>query len=154
MEINRLKQENISGAVKKELGEDTAVNFFVTRKIPKTADFVMVYQETMKKILEGEISLSTVKVFAYMMMNMSFENFIGIDLKSISDKIRMPLPTVKKAMSELKESGMLISIKDNFDARRNVYRLNPIIAWKGKVTSRIKASKLSLIHISEPTRPY
>jgi hypothetical protein len=36
---------------------------------------------------------------------------------------------------------MLISIKDNFDTRRNIYRLNPIIGWKGKQTNRIKTIK-------------
>jgi DNA-binding Lrp family transcriptional regulator len=72
---------------------------------------------------------------------MSFENFIGIDQKSLSDNINMPLPTVKKAMRELKESGMLLSIKNNMDTRRNDYRLNPIIGWKGKVTNRVKMLK-------------
>ena len=53
----------------------------------------------------------------------------------------MPLRTVSQAMKDLKDCGILITIKDNFDKRRNVYRLNPIIAWKGKVRNRIKTMK-------------
>lgn len=141
MKTERKVQDNISQVVKSEFGAETSVSIYVKGKIPKTPDFVMVYQEVGKRILEGEISLSTCKVFFYMVMNMSFENFIGIDLKTISEKIGMPLPTVKKAMGELKGFGMILSIKDNFDSRRNVYRLNPAIAWKGKVRNKIKAHK-------------
>lgn len=139
--MTRKSQEEIVSVIRDNTSDDTKVAVIVQRSIPKTPDFVMLYQEIGKKILEGNISLSSSKVFFYMIMNMSFENFIGIDQKSISDNIKMPLPTVKKAMKELKEFGMLISIRDNFDTRRNVYRLNPIVAWKGKVRSRIKAMK-------------
>lgn len=141
MENEKKAFENISEGIKKQLGEDVAVSVSIRRKIAKTPDFVMIYQEIGKKVLEGTISLSTSKVFFYLVMNIDFENFIGIDLKSISENIKMPLPTVKKTMRELKEIGILISIKDNFDTRRNIYRLNPVVAWKGKVNNRTKAIK-------------
>lgn len=141
MENEKKAFENISEGIKKQLGDDVAVSVSIRRKIAKTPDFVMIYQEIGKKVLEGTISLSTSKVFFYLVMNIDFENFIGIDLKSISENIKMPLPTVKKTMRELKEIGILLSIKDNFDTRRNIYRLNPVVAWKGKVNNRTKAIK-------------
>jgi predicted transcriptional regulator len=141
MKIEKQIQENISEGIKTQLGEDVSVSISVRKKIDKTPDFVMIYQEVGKKVLEGAISLSTSKVFFYLIMNIGFENFIGIDLKSISENIKMPLPTVKKTMKELKEIGILISIKDSFDTRRNVYRFNPVVAWKGKVNNRSKAIK-------------
>lgn len=141
IEVNKLTQEKLVSGAKESLGEDVNVTISIRHKIAKTPDFVMIYQEVGKKVLEGEISLSTSKVFFYLIMNIGFENFIGIDLKSISENIKMPLPTVKKTMKELKEIGILISIKDNFDGRRNVYRFNPVVAWKGKVNNRSKAIK-------------
>jgi Fic family protein len=141
MKIEKKTQQNIISEIKSQLGNDVSVSVMVKQKIPKTADFVMIYQEIGRKILEGDMALSTSKVFFYLVMNMSFENFIGIDMKSISEKIKMPLRTVTQAMKELKECGMLVSIKNNFDARRNDYRLNPVVAWKGKVKNRIKTMK-------------
>lgn len=141
MKIEKSKIESIAKGVKSELGDNVSVSISVRNKISKTPDFVMIYQEVGKKILEGSISLSTSKVFFYLVMNIGFENFIGIDLKSISENINMPLPTVKKTMKELKDIGILISIRDNFDNRRNVYRFNPIVAWKGKVNNRTKSIK-------------
>lgn len=127
--------------MRKLLGNDVALNISLRKKRVKSPDFVMLYQEVGKRILEGNIALSTSKVFFYLIMNIDFENFIGIDQKSISENIEMPLPTVKKALKELKDAGMLICIKDNFDSRRNVYRLNPVIGWKGAPKNRIKMIK-------------
>jgi len=140
--LERKGLEKVAESIRENFGEDMAVSLSIRKaKIPVTPDFVMVYQEVGKKILEGNIALSSSKVFFYLIMNIDFQNFIGIDLKSISENIKMPLPTVKKAMRELKEAGILLSVKDNFDARRNVYRLNPLTAWKGKVRNRIKQMK-------------
>lgn len=141
MKIEKKVQEEIAEGIKKQLGSDVAVSISVRSKIAKTPDFVMLYQEVGKKILEGEISLSTFKVFYYLIVNMDFENFVGIDMKTLSEKINMPLRTVTLAMKQLKDAGMIISIKNNWDNRRNDYRLNPIIAWKGKVNSRAKVLK-------------
>jgi len=140
--LERKGLEKVAESIRENFGEDISLSLSVRKaKIPATPDFVMVYQEVGRKILEGNMALSTSKVFFYLVVNIDFQNFIGIDLKSISENISMPLPTVKKAMKELKDAGILLSVKDNFDARRNIYRLNPLTAWKGKVRNRIKHMK-------------
>lgn len=145
---NKKKLESIQRGIMDELGDSVAVTVTVKRKITKTPDFVMLYQEVGKKILEGNMKLSTSKVFFYLIVNMNFENFIGIDMKSISEKINMPLRTVTLAMKELKELGMVVAIKNNWDSRRNDYRLNPIVCWKGKVNSRTKTMKENPMQIT------
>ena len=141
-QVAKEKTFEVAEALKKVIGTENIIAVSIRKpKIPRGPDFVMIYQEVGKQILEGNMCLSTSKVFFYLIMNINFENFIGIDLKSISENITMPLPTVKKAMKELKDAGMLISIKDNFDTRRNIYRLNPIVGWKGKQINRIKTMK-------------
>lgn len=108
--------EKVAESVRENFGEDMAVSLSIRKaKIPNTPDFVMVYQEVGKKILEGNMALSSSKVFFYLIMNIDFQNFIGIDLKSISENISMPIPTVKKAMKELKDAGILLSVKDNLN---------------------------------------
>jgi DNA-binding transcriptional ArsR family regulator len=99
------------------------------------------------------MTLSSSKVFFYLMVTMSFENFIGIDMKTISEKIKMPLRTVTLAMKELKEAGIVMAIKNNFDNRRNDYRLNPLVVWKGKVNSRTKSLKENPMQISLLDQP-
>lgn len=141
-QLTKEKTFEAAEALKNVIGTDNIISVSIRKpKIPRGPDFIMVYQEVGRQILEGNMCLSTSKVFFYLIMNITFENFIGIDLKTISEKINMPLPTVKKAMKELKDAGMLMSIKDNFDTRRNIYRLNPIVGWKGKQTNRIKTIK-------------
>lgn len=141
-QIVKEKTFEVSEALKKVIGTENTITVSIRKpKIPRGPDFVMIYQEIGKQILEGNMCLSTSKVFFYLIMNINFENFIGIDLKSISENIAMPLPTIKKAMKELKSAGMIISIKDNFDARRNIYKLNPLVGWKGKQINRIKIIK-------------
>lgn len=139
MKISNKQASAIVERIHDEMGDETLVNITVRRKIPKTEDFVMIYQKIGKMILEDKMSLSGIKVFFYLIVNLEYQNFIGIDLKTISDKIDMPYPTVKKAMKELKDANILLATKDTFDARRNIYRLNPLAAWKGKVRNRVKA---------------
>lgn len=134
----KVTSENIASVVKAELGDDYNINVSLRRPKIQSEAFIMIYQEIGKKILEGDISLSAVKLFYYMANHMQFENFIGIDLKTISENIKMPLSTVKEAMRDIKDMGLVISIKDNFDNRRNVYRINPVVAWKGKVKNKKK----------------
>jgi hypothetical protein len=140
-DITTKKKTELLKVVNEELASSKEYGIFPIKRIPRTADFVMVYQEMFKRILKGEISLSAIKLFGYMISVMEFQNFIGIDLLTISEDIKMPLPTVKKAMHDLKELGIMISTKDNLDTRRNIYRLNPIVAWKGKVVNRVKQMK-------------
>lgn len=141
MKFSRDQTKGIQQAIKQHVGDDIIVAVYNRRRIPKTEDYVMVYQTMAKKVLEGNLCLSTCKVMFYLIANMSFENFIGIHLQTISENINMPLPTVKKAMRELKELGILQSIKDSLDRRHNVYRINPLAAWKGKVKNRQKSIK-------------
>lgn len=135
--------ENIAAAIKGEFTDEYSVNVSLMKKKIKSEDFIMIYTAIGKKILEGEISLSAIKLFYYMANNMQFENFIGIDLKTISENIKMPLATVKVAMKDIKDMGLIIAIKDNFDNRRNIYRMNPVVAWKGKVKNKKKIAQIN-----------
>ena len=100
--------ESIAEKVRKEFGEEMQMNISVRRKIAKTPDFIMVYQKVGKEVLEGKLSMSALKVFFYLLMSMEFENFIGINLNSLAEAIKMPLITVKVAMRHLKEAGMIM----------------------------------------------
>lgn len=124
-----------------DMHENTQVSILIRKKLPKMPDFVMLFQEVLYKLMTNDISLSTCKVLLFIMANMEYQNYIGIDLKSISEKIGMPLRSVERAMKELKELNVVLSIKDKFDKRRNVYVINPLTAWKGKAHNRAKAIK-------------
>ena len=141
MSEEKQKLESIASEVRKQFGDDMAITISTRRKIGKTPDFVMVYQEVGKKVLQGDIQPSACKILFYLIVTLDFDNFTGIDLKTISENINMPLPTIKKGMAELKDIGILLAIKDMTDRRRNIYRFNPLVAWKGKVNNRAKVLK-------------
>lgn len=134
--IGETSVRRIANDIREELGDETTVTVSIKPKISRTEDFVMVYQAVGKKILEDKMALTTIKVFYYLIMNLEFQNFIGININTLAEKINLSIPSVNRAMKELKDANILLATKDSFDARRNIYRINPLSAWKGKARNR------------------
>ena len=140
--LNKSTAENIAEAVKKELNEDMQVSVMIRGRVPVIPDFVMMFQEVMKRIVVGEgLSLITYRVFCFMVASMEFQNFIGIDIKTMAEDLKVSVPSVDRAMKQLKELNIIISIKDTLDRRRNAYMLNPLAGWKGKARNYVSVVK-------------
>jgi len=102
---------------------------------PKAAPNIQVFQ-TAAYLAATCLSPSANKILMYFLSMSEFENFVGIDQKSLSEDLDMKLRTVNSAIKELTENGVIIKTKHLSDKRRNDYYLNPMSAWKGKTLNR------------------
>jgi len=140
--ITKKQAENISEAIQREFNEDMLISVTQKRKIPTIPDFVQLFQEAMKRIVTGEgMTLTTHRVFLFLLGSMEFQNYLGIDIKTLAEDLNVSIPSVNRAMKQLKDLNIIISIKDTLDKRRNAYILNPKAAWKGRATNYIATVK-------------
>lgn len=68
-----------------------------------------------------------------------YENYIGMDVKTISEHLDMTERSVITALNELVENNIIIKVDHPSDKRRNDFFINPIAAWKGNSFSRQKS---------------
>jgi DNA-binding transcriptional regulator GbsR (MarR family) len=71
----------------------------------------------------------------------AYENFLGIDIKTISETLEITERSVITALNELEGEKIIIKMKHGIDKRRNDYFINPLAAWKGNSYSRDKRIK-------------
>ena len=76
----------------------------------------------------------------YFLSQSGFENYASFDQKTLHENIGMSLSAVEKGIKELVENGLIIKTKHPNDARRNDYWINPMSAWKGKMSKRKNAA--------------
>jgi hypothetical protein len=79
------------------------------------------------------------------MSKIQYDNYVGVDQQTIQEDLEYKTPkSVVDAIKELKLYNIVLSMQDVHDRRRNVYILNPLQSWKGKVAQRINhISKLN-----------
>jgi len=122
--------------------ESMTVTVALRKNIPTIPDFVMMFQEVTKRIVVGEgLSLITYRVLFFMLGSMEFQNFIPISIEQMAEDLKVSKPSVKRAMKQLKELNIVISIRDVNDRRYNNYMINPTAAWKGKAKNYISVVK-------------
>ena len=74
----------------------------------------------------------------------AYENYVGMDVKTISEHLKITERTVITALKELVENNIIIKLKMIGDARRHDYFINPVAAWKGNsYTRKEKMKKIS-----------
>ncbi len=92
----------------------------------------MAFQEAFEMLAtDKDLNGQTMKVLMFLMSRLSFENFIGIEQKSIVDKLEMHKTDVSLAIKKLVEKGILE--KGPKLGRSGTYKLNPFYGWKGRV---------------------
>jgi len=141
--LNENQANNIAENIRKEVGDDNMqVSVMLRKNIPVIPDFVMIFQEVTKRIVVGEgLSLITYRVLFFMLGSMEFQNFIPISIEQMATDLNVSVPSVKRAMKQLKELNIVISIRDSMDKRFNNYMLNPLTAWKGKARNYLTVVK-------------
>jgi len=86
-----------------------------------------------------DLPASTYRILFYFFKLMEYENFISIDVESISENLNINKRTVIRAINKLEELNIIKKTLHINDKRRHEYYINPIAAWKGNSRSRIKA---------------
>ena len=95
-----------------------------------------------------KLNASANRILMYFFSKSSFENFIGVDVKTLMEELNVSKPTVVNALKDLEYNNILIKYQNVHDKRRHDYFINPISAWKGK--SYIRKNQIDKIKSENP----
>jgi hypothetical protein len=118
--------------VNPETGE-VADGFFTIRgaKYPKGVEFMTMFRDGWEYLSTLSLAPNTSKVLFKLFARLDYENWLSISQETLAEEIRMRQPHVARAIRELVEAEILEVSKDPTDKRRNSYRLNANLGWKG-----------------------
>lgn len=144
MGYNRENLEYIAEQIEQgieETGRDNdiqieAYTIFKNKK-GKLPDFNMVFQ-AFSMFVADNFAPATCKVIFKLLAINQFENFISIDIKTISEEMKMSVTSVNRAIKELKLYNIITIHKHVGDKRRNDYFINPCAVWRGTSIKRDK----------------
>ncbi|NBV87500.1 MAG: hypothetical protein EBS01_14815 [Verrucomicrobia bacterium] len=123
------------------MGEETSVSVYIKKKVPKQSTYVMFYQQVNLELVK-ELQPNACKVLLYLMSKTEYDNYIGVNQETIQEELGYSsIRSVQNALKELKTLNIVLTVPDLVDKRRNVYFINPLQSWKGKVAKRIEAVK-------------
>lgn len=133
------KKRSIAEGVKKLVPEAKEINVFVKEKNNRVAlaPNIMVFQ-TFAYLAATTLKPSSNKVLMLFFANSAYENYIGMDIVAIAEKLEVSERTVINALKELTKHNIIIKTDHPNDKRRNDYFLNPFASWKGNSASRKK----------------
>ena len=95
-----------------------------------------------------KLNASTNRILMYFFSKSAFENFIGVDVKTLMEELNVSKPTVVNALKDLEYNNILIKYQNVNDKRRHDYFINPISAWKGK--SPVRRNAIATIKNENP----
>jgi|LakMenE22Apr09ns_1017241.scaffolds.fasta_scaffold02989_2 hypothetical protein len=125
------------------------INVFIKReaKKPKLPPSIMVFQAA-AFLCSTKLNASTNRILMYFFSKSAYENFVGIDVKTLMEELNVSKPTVVNALKDLEYNNILIKYQNVNDKRRHDYFINPISAWKGK--SYIRKNQIDKIKSENP----
>lgn len=134
---NRNVQKNVSESYGVE---EKKVTIIVSKDRIKLPPNIMVFQ-TFAYLAAIKLKPSTNRLLMYLFSMSRYENFISMDLKTISEELNISKQSIVSAMNELVNNNIILKVKHLPDKRRNEYFLNPVAAWKGNSFTRLDAIK-------------
>lgn len=132
-------KRKIAENVKQNIPSAKEVNVFVKEKnnrIPLPPN-IMVFQ-TFAFLAATTLKPSTNKVLMLFFANSGYENYVSMDVVSISEELNISERSVITALKELEKNNIVIKTQHPRDRRRHDYFLNPFSSWKGNSESRKK----------------
>lgn len=126
--------------VGKDNNMDVQVTTVVKQRTGKMPQAVFLLQSFAQKVaFRKDYSANTFRVMMYFFALSQYENFVSIDVKSISENLEISEMSVKRATKQLTDDNIIIKTEHPSDKRRTDYFLNPMASWKGKSLNRDKA---------------
>jgi hypothetical protein len=101
---------------------------------------LMVFQAA-AYLCSTKLNASTNRILMFFFAKSAYENYIGIDIKTLMEELVMSKPTVVNALKELETNNIIIKYQNVNDNRRHDYFINPITAWKGNSYTRDRQIK-------------
>lgn len=131
-------KRDIAETLKKAVPNSSSVSVNINNKprIPLPPN-VMVFQ-TFAYLAATELKPSSNKVLMLFFANSGYENYVGMDVKTIAEILEVSERTVTTATNELEKHNIILKTQHPSDRRRYDYFLNPFASWKGNSESRKK----------------
>jgi hypothetical protein len=95
-----------------------------------------------------KLNSSANRILMYFFSKSAYENYVGIDVKTLMEELKVSKPTVVNALKDLEDNNILIKYQNVNDKRRHDYFINPITAWKGN--SYTRQSRVNKIKTDDP----
>jgi len=136
------EKRNLAQSVKDQVPGSKSVNINIRneKRIPLPPN-IMVFQ-TFAFLAATKLKPATNKVLMLFFAGSGYENYVGMDVKTICEKLDLSERTVIYAVKELEKHNVIIKTNNPRDRRRNDYFLNPYSAWKGNSESRKKMMEI------------
>jgi DNA-binding MarR family transcriptional regulator len=92
----------------------------------------MAFQDAFESLArDKELWGQPTAVLHFLMSRLSFDNYIALEQKEISDKLSVDKSDVSRAIKKLVDKGILE--KGPRIGKSFSYKLNPLYGWKGRV---------------------
>jgi len=142
IKYNRVVHDNLVQSIQDQFpDEQLQVSVSMKRAIPKQSTYVMFYQQVNLELVKL-LKPNACKVLFYLMAKTQYDNYVGVNQETIQEDLEYKSKdSIINAINQLKEYNIVITLPDLADKRRNVYFINPLQSWKGKVASRIAMVK-------------
>jgi len=140
MDKNQMQQVN--KAIKNIAGQEMQVNVYNSPKRVPLPPNIMVFQ-AFAYLAATKLKDCSNRVLMLLFSKSGYENFVSMDITTISEELKYTERSVISALNELTENNIIIKTPHPSDKRRNDYFINPIAAWKGNGYTRKK--KIALI---------
>jgi hypothetical protein len=137
--INKKKiTESVSNALKSSentrVVEITAKTIISEKRTPLPPN-AMVFQLA-ASLCSANLNGVANRILMHFIAEVGYENYIGIDQKTIAEKLNISLRSVTRGLAELSEINILQSLEHPTDKRRRDYFINPAMLWKGNSYTR------------------
>jgi len=129
-----------------ELGRENDMifqaNTIIKAKKSNMPPFVFVVQQ-FAKVFSERVTLksSTYRIFFHFIALMEYENFISVDIQTISENLNINIRTLIRGLKDLEDLNIVKKTLRINDKRRHEYYINPVHIWKGNANARNKAIK-------------
>lgn len=129
--------------------KDVSVHISVQRgkKAPLPPN-IMVFQK-FAYLSATKLKPSSNRILMLFLSMSSYENWLGMDVKTIQEELDISKKTVIQALSELEDNNIIIKTINPQDHRRHDYFINPLSAWKGNSNTRKKMIQNLKIHTNQ-----
>lgn len=136
-------------AVIEERPSETKVSIRTAPKRLSLPPNLMVFQAA-AFLCATKLNASTNRILMFFFAKSAYENYIGIDIKTLMEELNVSKPTVVNALKDLELNNIIIKYQNVSDNRRHDYFINPITAWKGNSFTRDK--QIKQISINQSTQ--
>lgn len=133
--VYKLAEENTRILQENSNNSSIKVNVHVGKDRLPLPQNVMVFQ-AFATIAAIKLKPATNRILMFLFGLSAYENYLSIDIKTISEQLELTERSVISAISELVENKIILKFPHPSDKRRHDYFINPMAAWKGNSYAR------------------